>query len=224
MKIILSENEQTVKEWAFSEQKNGLKFNNDIVVTNKRFIHQQKLAAPESQKMVNRSEVAIENIKSVRTSYGAKRNFSWLTVGVVGIFLCLIALIQTISSASSPMGKDELPLFLLLLLIGAVISICGFLFHFKPEKCPIKNKKNSFNIVLESKTEIGSLYGFGDGNKISVKSKKPYNVFILILLLICGIIPGVAYYFIKTRKNNAVGVPEDIAFEIIDVLGSLILK
>ena len=215
MDIILSQNEKQLKQWAFTDKNNGLVFDNNIVITDKRFIYQKELSSAITQKSVNRCDVPVQNIKAINSFYGATQNLLWLILGIVGIGLFLFGVLMMI--------KEEIGAGIFMLIVGLILGIVGFIFHFFPEKSPIKTIKPSFIIELETKTPMGSQYCVEAGGRGVLKGKKKYNPLILIALLMFGVVPGIIYYIIK-NKNNADGIeiPEKEVIEIIETLGALI--
>ena len=217
MNLNLSNNEQQLKEWKFVELENGLAFENNVVITNKRVIYQKEIVNSNIQRAVSRFDVGVDNIKAVSSTYGALQNKLWLTLGIVGIFMALLGVFMLLT--------EEVGMGIFMLLIGCVLAVGGIYLHMNPEKSPIKVKQPNFMLNFETKTPDGSIYRLGAGKSFSLKGKRPYNMFLLILLTMCGIIPGIAYYILRTQNNKGgLEMPEEIAIEIIEIIGSLIFN
>lgn len=215
MDLILSENEEVQKEWGFIDRESNLEFQSSVVVTNKRFIYHKELANSKLQSYVDRFDVGLKNIKAVASSYGTRQNKFWLILGIVGIVFFLMS-IGLFTASQVETG-------VVLCIVGIAMAIGGFYFNFNPDKSPIKIKNPNVSVRIETNTPEGSIYGLGAGKSIVLKGKKAYSPVVLVLLTLCGIFPGVIYYFAK-KKNSSDGLemPQAVAVELIETLGSLI--
>lgn len=224
MNLVLGTNKKEVKSWNYVDRDENLEFNNDIVVTDKRFIYQRKLKNTEQQNSISRYEVPLENIKSINSFYGVKQSYLWLIVGFVGLIMLIVGIINLISEiqwAEKMQTNPYLVEAIMLMLAGAAVSAIGFLLHLNPEKSPIKVKKPVFSIVIETKT-VGKTFAFGAGNAFALRNKTPFNLKTAILFIPPICIFGIPYYFIKKANLSCkLDIPEEYACEIIDTIGSV---
>ncbi len=203
MNLILSEKENKLKEWSFVDRTNGLEFTNNVVITDKRFIYQKELVNSQRQRSVNRFDVGVDNVKAVNGFYGSKQNKLWLIIGIVGILALLLGVLMILT--------EEIEMGIAMCVIGLIATIVGFFLHSHPDKSPINVKKPNFRISIETKTPDGSTYGLGAGHNVVLNGKRR------------GVLSKVLYYLVK-KKSSADGLemPEDVAIEVIETLGSLI--
>ena len=215
MNIVLSGSEQKAKEWQFKDTDNNLEFTNNIVVTNKRFIYQKELTSSSSQKSVSRYDIPLENIKSAESFYGVRRGLLWLICGIVGIFLALFSIL--------PLATEEVGMGIFLMVFGLAFAGCGFFFHINPDKSPVKIKNPNFTLVLETKNSNGASFFLGAGKGLALRGKSAVNPAIFVLLLLMGIWPAFVYYFAKKKgSKSGLELPENVAIEIVETIGSLI--
>lgn len=215
MNVILSKEEQEVKVWTFDEVENNYNYENNVIITDKRFIYQKQLKDNRLEKHLSRYEVALDEIKGVNAFYGSVQNKLWLLIGILGIFIALFSTLFFIN--------EDIEAGIFCIIVGVLLAIFGIYFHIKPEKCPIKTKKLNFAISLETKTPKGSKYALGAGKEIVLKGKSNVNWGIFAVLMIAGVIPAFIYLFIKKSEQRVgLDLPEETAIEIIETLGSLI--
>lgn len=215
MNVVLSQDERNLGKWSFTEKANGLDYNNDIVITDKRFIYQKEHKGSNTQRSVSRFDVGIDNIKGINTFFGVNPPSNlWLVLVICGIVFFAFGLVTLISGEGA--GG-------FMLATGVVLFVIGFVVRYCNKKGSLKGRKPKFTIQLETKTPVGSIYGIGFDNQIALRKKSPYNIFVLVLLTLCGVVPGLAYYFVKKNKNkDGIDIPEAVAVEVIETLGSLI--
>lgn len=210
MNIILSNEENLVKNWQFKDIDQNLEFVSNIAVTNKRFIYQKELERTSTQKCVSRYDIPLENIKSVESFYGEKRNLFWLVCAVVGIFLSLLSIL--------PFITEEVEMGIFCIIVGAALAVAGIFFHINPDKSPLKLKKPNFSVTLETKGANGQSFCLGGGHGFTLRGKGTVNPTLWLF-------PPVAIYkYIINKNKNGIGLelPEEVAFEIIETLGSVI--
>ena len=234
MNLVLGANEKEVKNWNYVDRDNNLEFDNDIVVTDKRFIYQRKLKQTGMQNSISRYELPLENIKSVNSFYGFKQSFFWLILGIVGVLVSVISLEAMISAiklhnamagfgvATQSNGPNIAgPIFFILL--GIVLGAIGFYLHFNPDKSPLKVKKPVFSISIETKTVDGGRFVLGAGNTFALRNKPAFDLKTIILFIPPICIFGIPYYLMKkANKSCRLDIPEEYACEILDTIGSVI--
>lgn len=168
MDIILSQNEKQLKQWAFTEKNNGVVFNNNIVITDKRFIYQKESLTTNIQKSVNRCDVPVQNIKAINSFYGATPNLLWLILVIIGISLLLLGLPLFVTG--------EIGVGIFMLIVGVIMVIVGIIFYYYPEKSPMKTKKGLFIIQIQTATPMGSPNCIEIGGQGLFKGKQKNNV------------------------------------------------
>ncbi len=215
MNVVLSQEEKKLGNWSFTDTANGLEYNNDIVITDKRFIYQKEHKGGNMQRSISRFDVGVNNIKGINTFFGVNPPSSlWLVLVICGIVFFAFGLITLISGEGA--GG-------FMLAVGLALGVIGFIIRNRNKNGSVKARKPKFTIQLETKTPIGSVYGIGFDNQIALRKKSPYNVFVLVLLTLCCVVPGVVYYFVKKNKNkDGIDIPEAVAVEVVETLGSLI--
>ncbi len=223
MNLVLGTNEKEVRSWNYIDRDDNLEFNNDVVVTDKRFIYQRKLNSADKQNSISRYEVPLQNVKAMNAFYGSKQSCLWLVVAFIGIIMFAVGLINLFSEILwAETMQTELYVFepIILILLGIVVSAVGLYFQFNPEKSPIKVKKPVFSIVIET-NNIGKKFALGAGNDFSLKSKSSFNLKTILLFIPPICVVGIPYYFVKKANNSCkLEIPEEYALEIIDTIGS----
>ena len=225
MNLVLGTNEKEVKNWNYVDRDDNLEFDNNIVVTDKRFIYQRKLKNANKQNSISRYEVPLENVKSINSFYGFKQNLLWLIVGFVGILVFILGFINLVSElewASNQRTEPYVTEAIIFMLFGIAVDVIGFFLHLNPDKSPIKVKKPVFSIVIETKGVEGKSFSIGGGNAFALRNKLPIKTILLFIPPIC--IFGIPYYYLikKANKSCKLDIPEEYACEILDSIGSVI--
>lgn len=190
MNIILSQDEKTLGKWSFTDTTNGLNYNNDIVITDKRFVYQKEHKGSNTQRSVSRFDVGVDNIKGINTFFGVNPPSNlWLILCICGIVFFTFGIISLVSGESA--GA-------LMLVIGLLLTLIGITIKFLDARRPIKDRKPSFTIQLETKTPVGSVYKLGFDSQITLRKK------------------------FKKKNKDGINIPEEVAVEVIETLGSLI--
>lgn len=154
MNVVLSEEEKTLGNWSFTDTTNGVEYNNDIVVTDKRFIYQKEHKGKNLQRSISRFDVDIDDIKGLKTFYGVNAANSSVP-GVLMIICGIVFLTLGLLALSS--GED---VGVFLLISSLVFNVIGFLILYYRKRGSVKARESKLTIQLETtKKSEGSVYG-----------------------------------------------------------------
>ena len=140
MNTVLKQNESEIKKWRFEEKVKGRKYENDIVITDKRFIYQRDLTHSAGEKSINRKEVPLDMVRGFSTFYGASRSPLGKIFMLLGIIAFVLGLVVKVTAIT---------------VVGAIFAVLGIILW-------ILLKKPTFNLELHT-TPIMAGLSFGAG-------------------------------------------------------------
>ncbi len=232
MKLFLANDEKTLKRWSYDSGTEESKINNSIAITNKRFIYQTELVGDKTQTSISRYEIALKHIKSISSSYHALNKFnSGILFIILGILLAASGFGAIISSLTGSTDAVTIALGLFLVTLGSILCYVGYIASKKPAET-----ENEFHLVIETINQEGNNIRIGQGSvliKPKQRADKPVKANSLIkAILLIGCFPiGIIYILATSKKDTKdpkkeskkLQIPEEIAIEIIEMIGTLCL-
>ena len=198
------------KTWRYSEQMSKHVVEHTISVHGNRFTHVSQVNET-SKAMKKRSDISLQNIRSVSSYYGYSRNMAAV------IALALLATIFLIAGIVIATSEGVMIVLAIMLALAILFGVLAYSVYNK--------KKPSFVLQLETYEDAKYVINekIAHGNTIVDFGKKKISNKLLFLMIILPPV-GLCYLLFKSNKSRKYKfqMDSDVGYDIVNTLGDLI--